>query len=108
MNWPKELIIKRDFTNTKVSNLSNIIAYISNCYDLDVLKNYLEQLNTQTKLDKSEVSSIIEATEYRINKINLFLSGYENNKDNEENLALFYEKNYKFIEGMIDFYIKGA
>lgn len=107
MNWPKELIIKRDATNTKVSNISNIIAFISNCYDLDILTNYLSQLKTQTKLEMNEVSSIIDATEYRINKINMFLEGYEKNKNDEETLAMFYEKNYKFIEGMINYYIKG-
>lgn len=107
MNWPKELIIKRDATNTKVANISNIISFIGTCYDLDILTNYLSQLKSQTKLDMNEVSSIIDATEYRINKIESFLEGYENSKKDEEALAMFYEKNYKFIEGMIDYYIKG-
>lgn len=105
MNWPKELIIKRDITNTKVANINNIITYINSCYDLEILTNYLSQLKKQTKLNMNEVSNIIEATEYRINKINIFLEGYENSKNDEETLANFYEKNYKFIEGMIDFYI---
>ena len=107
MNWPKELIIKRDETNTKVANVNQIISFINRCYDEDILAAYLSQLKTQTKLDMSEVSSIIDATEYRINKINIFLTEYENNKDDEEMLANFYEKNYKFIEGMIEYYIKG-
>lgn len=107
MNWPKELIIKRDETNTKVANINQIISFINRCYDEDILAAYLSQLKTQTKLDMSEVSSIIDATEYRINKINIFLTEYENNKDDEEMLANFYEKNYKFIEGMIEYYIKG-
>lgn len=107
MNWPKELIIKRDETNTKVANVNQIISFINCCYDEDILTAYLSQLKTQTKLEMSEVSSIIDATEYRINKINIFLTEYENNKDDEEMLANFYEKNYKFIEGMIEYYIKG-
>lgn len=104
MNWPKELIIKRDATNTKVANINNIISYIGRCYDLDILTNYLSQLKNQTKLDMEEVSSIIEATEYRIKKINSFLEEYENCKNDEELLINFYEYNYKFIEGLINFY----
>ena len=55
MNWPKELIIKRDATNTKVSNISDIISYISNCYDLGLVLEkvvILMELEIQIKFYK--------------------------------------------------------
>lgn len=105
MEWPKELIIKRDITKTYVENKNEIIAYINNCYDINILTNYMSSLKTQTKVEMNKVDEIINATKDRINTINLFMNEYEKNKHDDELLAEFYEKNYKFIEGIIDSYI---
>ena len=106
MNYPKELIIKRDITNTKVENKNEIIAFIDKYYELDILEGYLSSLKSQTKLDVSELMSIIDATEKRIMVIKNYLDNYELIKNDEMKLVEFYEENYKFIEGLINYYIE--
>jgi len=109
MNYPKELIIKRDITNTKVENKNDIIGFINKYYELDILEGYLFSLKTQTKLNPNELVEIIDATENRILVIKKYLDSYDLIKDDELKLVEFYETNYKFIEGMINYYVeKGA
>ena len=63
MNYTKELIIKRDITNTKAENKQEIIEFIDKYYELDILEGYLSSLKIQNKLDPNELIEIIEATE---------------------------------------------
>lgn len=105
MNWPKELIIKRDVTNTKVANKESVIEFINMCYDLDILEKYLLSLKSQNKLEPNELIDIIDSTQDRINEIKKFQKRYEEVKNDEEALSKFYEENYKFVEGLVDYYI---
>ena len=106
MNYPKELIIKRDITNTKVENKQEIIEFIDKYYELDILEGYLSSLKIQNKLDPNELIEIIEATEKKVNEIKNYLDNYELIKNDESKLVEFYENNYKFIEGLINYYIE--
>ena len=106
MNYPKELIIKRDSTNTKVVNKFEIVDFINNYYEINILEGYLFSLKTQDKLEPIELEEIIDATQKRILVIKNYLDSYELIKNDELKLVEFYESNFKFIEGLINYYIE--
>lgn len=105
MNWPKELIIKRDETNTKVDNKLEIISFIDSYNDIDVLENYLSSLKAQTKLDMSEVVDIIDTTQNRLNFLKKELEDFVNSSKSIEDLSEFYEENIIFVNNIVDEYI---
>lgn len=105
MNWPNELIIKRDATNTKVINRENIIRFIDKFCDLYILENYLSALQSQNKVNHEELKEIIVVTEERIELIKKYSEAYEKCKTNNESLASFFEDNFHFFRNMIDTYI---
>lgn len=98
--------LKRDETNTKIINKEEVIELVGENYHLILLENYLSQLKNQTKVDMSEVESIIDALEKRIEEIKTFNEVLEISKEDSNQLALFYETNIEFINGIIDIYTK--
>lgn len=106
MNWPRELIIKRDITNTKVENSKEIILFIETYNNIGILENYLSSLKTQTKLNINEVINIIESTENRINYLNEQIETYKIERGNSNDLVEFYETNIYFINKLINDYIE--
>lgn len=106
MNWPRELIIKRDITNTKVENSKDIILFIETYNNIGVLENYLSSLKAQTKLNQNEVIDIIESTENRINYLNKELETFKTERGNSNDLVEFYETNIYFINKLINDYIE--
>lgn len=101
MNWPEELIIKRDTTNTKVDNANDITIFIKNYSNIFVLEQYLLSLKTQTKLKQDEVIPIMEVTEKRINYLNEVLDKFKEEKNNSNNLSEFYENNIYFVNTIL-------
>lgn len=96
--------IKRDESNTKVTNREEVIEFVNGSYQLLLLEDYLSQLINQTKVDMSEVESIIESLKNRIARIKPFIDDYKNSKEDSNQLALFYETNIEFINELIDIY----
>ena len=106
MNLPKELIIKRDSSRIKITNKENIIEFIKNYTNAQVLEYYLHALQNQQKLPKEEVSDIIKSTELRIGEIeaptNNFLKQYNEIKEDNNALANFYEMQIFYINGIFN------
>lgn len=105
MNWPNELIIKRDKKNIKVINRNDIIKFIDRYCDLEILEKYLSALKSQDKVAYEEVSELIKATEERIDIIKKYTEAYESCKSNNDTLVDFFEKNFNFFREIIDTYI---
>ena len=62
MSVPK---IKRDITNTKITNKDEIINYIKYYMEDDSLLKYKEALYNQTKIDYEEVKTIVNTIDFR-------------------------------------------
>lgn len=106
MNLPRELIIKRDSSRIKLTNKEDIIEFIKLYDKEEVLENYLKALKEQTKLKTEEIDEIINATESRINELELstnnFLKQYNEIKEDNNKLANFYESQIFFINGIFN------
>ena len=85
--------IKRDETNTKITNRDEIIRSIYYYENINSLPSYKNALLTQSKVDKSEVQSIIDAIDYRIDLFNK----YESSKNDYNMLEQFYKDNLSYI-----------
>lgn len=85
--------IKRDETNTKIINRDEIIRSIYYYENINSLPSYKNALLTQSKVDISEVQSIIDAVDYRIDLFNK----YENSKNEYNTLEQFFSSNLNYI-----------
>ena len=106
MNLPRELIIKRDSSRIKLTNKENIIEFINSYNDTQVLEKYLNALKNQQKLKTEEIEEIINATEARINELELnannFLTQYNEIKEDNNTLANFYETQIFYLNGIFN------
>lgn len=94
MNIPK---IKRDITNTTITNKQEIMDFINSYDNIDELRIYLKLIEGQNKVDKSEVKPIIEVVKNRINSVTNKYNEYDNIKQDFDKLNEFYDNNTDFI-----------
>lgn len=99
MNIPKLL---RDETNTKIINKDEVINYIISDTNLEELKIYLSLLETQKKVDKSEVQDIIDVLKNKLYNNNNFKYNYDKVCNDFDKLGDFYEENITYIKNYMD------